>query len=211
MRVRWQLLCCLGWAPLVFGGDISPKQVIDNVEKTLIEAKTVKLTFEQTYVWEFAGEEKSISGELVLEGEDRFRVVTEDQVIVSDGETLWTHNKPSNQVLIDRLTNSDNTLLPRQILFQYKRDYRSRVEGEEDIFGKRCYILLFTAETGDTFISQIRAWVDKSQWIPRKIEQVDLGENHTTYLLQNIEIGIPLGNDFFDFIVPDGVDVIDMR
>jgi outer membrane lipoprotein-sorting protein len=113
--------------------------------------------------------------------------------------------------LIDRLSNSDNTLLPRQILFQYTRDYRSRLEGEEEIFGRRCYRLLFTAETGDAFFTQIRAWVDRSQWIPRKIEQVDLSENQTTYLLQNIQIGIALENDFFRFVVPDGVEVIDMR
>ena len=211
MRQVWRRWVLLLLPFIAWGMDISPKKVISNVEKALISAKTVRVVFEEKYIWKLAGEEQSLKGELLLEGEDRFRVTTEDQIIVSDGDILWTYSEPSHRVLIDRLVNSDNTLLPRQFLFHYKKDYRSRLLGEEVILGRSCYVLEFTAETGDVFFTQINVWVDKMEWVPRKIEQIDLNENRTIYLLNEIEVGVTLKKDSFQFKIPDGADVIDMR
>ena len=95
-------------------------------------------------------------------GKDRFRVTTEDQLIVSDGETLWTYSQPSHRVLIDDLSTTENTLLPRQILFQYTEDYQVSVIREENFVDKACYVLGFTPETGDVFFTEIMAWVASS-------------------------------------------------
>ena len=199
------------FSSLIFGGDISPKEVIKNVEKALLSAKTVRVAFEERYIWKLTGEEHSLEGDLLLEGEDKFRVITEDQIIVSDGKLLWTYNKPSHRVLIDKMGNSDNTILPRQILFHYQKDYQARLIGEEDMLGKSCYLLLFTADAGDVLITQIRVWVDKEEWMPRKIEQTDLNENQTIYLLKKIEVGIPFDKGLFKLEIPAGADVVDMR
>jgi len=195
----------------VFGADISSQKVIHNVEEKLTSAKTAKVKFEEIYIWKLTGEKQSLKGELFLKGKDQFRIITEDQIIVSDGEILWTYSKPSNRVLIDKLSNSKDTLLPRQILFQYTRDYTARMGGEEKISEKPCYLLIFEAATGDVFIPRVKVWVDKKEWIPRKVEQTDLNENRTIYLLSEIEIGLPLNKDMFKFVVPKGAEVIDLR
>ncbi|RKY53887.1 MAG: hypothetical protein DRP89_05625 [Candidatus Neomarinimicrobiota bacterium] len=195
----------------VFGADISSQKVIHNVEEKLISAKTAKVKFEEIYIWKLTGEKQSLKGELFLKGKDQFRITTEDQIIVSDGKILWTYSKPSNRVLIDKLSNSKDTLLPSQILFQYTRDYTARMGGEEKISGKPCYLLIFETATGDVFIPRVKVWVDKKEWVPRKVEQTDLNENRTIYLLSEIEIGISLNKDMFKFVVPKGAEVIDLR
>jgi outer membrane lipoprotein-sorting protein len=211
MSRRGKKICFLICLPfLTAATDIAPEKVIKNVEEALRKAKTLKIVFEEMYLWELTGEEQSLKGELLLEGEDRFRVTTEDQIIVSDGDTLWTYSKPSHRVLIDRLTNSDNTILPRQILLQYTREYRSRLAGEEEILGKSCHLLDFTAETGDVFFTRVKVWVDKARWLPRKIEQIDLNENRTIYLIHEIQTGVPLEEGMFRFSIPDGAEVINM-
>ena len=53
--------------------------------------------------------------------------------------------------------------------------------------------------------------MDKKEWVPLKVEQTDLNENRTIYLLSEIEIGIPLNKDMFKFVVPKGAEVIDLR
>ena len=147
MKLRLMILFVLLCVSFLWGKDISPKKVIENVEQVLTSSETVKVDFEETYVWVLTGEEQSIRGELLLAGKDRFRVTTEDQIIVSDGNVLWTYNRPSHRVLIDKLASSENAILPRQILFQYTRDYESRVIGENECDGKPCYELLFSSET----------------------------------------------------------------
>ena len=36
----------------------------------------------------------------------RFRLVSERHIVVSDGDTLWTHNQRANQLIIDRVDNA---------------------------------------------------------------------------------------------------------
>jgi len=201
----------LAAAVLARAAEDPPDRIIRNVEKKLEQTKTIRLEFLEERIWKLTGETQGLRGELVLEGESRFRISTEDQVIVSDGTTLWTYNLPTKQVLIDKLVNTKDALLPRQILFQYTRDYRVHGLAGESVLGIPCAVLVFTSETGDVFIPQVKVWVDKTEWIPRKIEQKDINEDLTVYTLENVRIGIPLDPSLFRFTPPKDADVIDMR
>lgn len=209
---KWRcwIIFCL-FPILLIGKETNPAKIIENVEKELNSAKSVQFVFKQTYIWELTGEEQSIEGELLLQGDDHFYITTDDQVIASDGTTLWTYSKPSQRVLIDRLSNSDNTLLPRQILLQYTQSYTSRTVGEEIIAGQDCVIILFTTENRDAFFPEVRIWIEQDHWIPRKIEQTDINDNRTIYNLDLVEFNLPVGVDSFRFVIPEGVEVIDMR
>lgn len=211
MKLSYWITLMILLPTIIFGKETSPSEIIRNVEKTLLSDKTVRIQFEQTYHWNLTGEEQSIKGELLLEGDDRFRVTTDDQIMVSNGKTLWTYSKPSNRVLIDVLSKSSNTLLPRQVLFKYTQDYASRVTGEELVAERQCFVIEFTTKTGDVFFPKIMVWVDKKEWVPRKIEQTDINENVSVYFLHDVEIGAPLPKDIFSFVIPDGVDVVEMN
>lgn len=193
------------------GDGPSPQKIISQVEEKLSSGKNIKVFFEEVFVWKLAGEDQTIKGVLFLQGESKFCIITPDQQIVSDGNNLYTYSKPSHRVLIDRLGQSKDALLPRQILFQYTENHQTRVIGEEDVSGNDCYILESVHETGETYFPTIRAWVDKKTWIPRKIEQTDLYENRTIYILKNVEIGVEIAEEQFHFVIPDSAEVIDMR
>ena len=195
----------------VFSAGPSPKKILQDVEKTLTEAGTFQADFVQDFLWKMTGEKQSLSGKISLMGEDRFFVETEDQIIISDGKTLWMYNKIANRVLIDKLINSDETLLPRQILLKHTDDYIGLVQREEKVEGEWCYLLHLTAHTEDTFIPIVKVWVQKNKWVPARIEQIDINDNITTYHLNNIVTGLPLDKKIFTFTMPEGAEVIDMR
>ena len=209
---KWKYCIILCFFPVfLMGKETDPSKIIQNVERKLTSAKSVKVIFQQTYIWQLTGEEQSLKGELLLQGENRFHITTEDQVIVSDGQTLWTYSKPSHRVLIDRLSDSDNTLLPQQILFQYTKSYFSKTIGEESMSGKNCAVVMFTTETGDVFFPEVRVWIEQDTWIPRKVEQIDINDNRTIYELNSVQFDLPVDLTVFNFIVPEGAEVIDMR
>ena len=212
IRSAWIFLV-LGWSfsVVLFGKEISSDNIIQNVEKTFTSAKTLTIHFQQTYIWKLTGEEQVLEGELLMEGEKKFRVTTEDQVIVSNGTTLWTYSKPSHRVLVDKLVVSDDALLPRQILFRYTQDYRSRVTGEEVILENPCYKVVLIAKTPDVFIPQVCVWIDKKEWVPRKVEQIDIDENRTIFLLRSLQMNSILKEETFRFTVPEGAEVIHMQ
>ena len=196
---------------MIYGANLTSKKIIENLEKTISEKNTLKADFEETYIWELTGEKQTIQGEFILRGEDHFRITTDDQIIVSDGETIWMYNIPSHRVLIDRLVNSDDTILPRQILLKHQNNYRYQMIMEEKIFDHPCYVIQLTSETEDIFIQKVRVWVNKKNWIPQKIEQTDLNQNVTIYLLKKVELGIPVEDNQFRFQMPDSTEIIDMR
>jgi len=212
IRSAWIVMVWGGlFSAVLLGREISSDNIIQNVEKTFTSAKTLTIHFQQTYIWKLTGEEQVLEGELLMEGEKKFRVTTEDQVIVSNGTTLWTYSKPSHRVLVDKLVVSDDALLPRQILFRYTQDYRSRVTGEEAILENPCYKVVLIAKTPDVFIPQVCVWIDKKEWVPRKVEQIDIDENRTIFLLRSLQMNSILKEETFRFTVPEGAEVIHMQ
>ena len=189
----------------------SPQRIIEQVEKTLKSAETVKVVFTETFHWELTGEKQSVDGTLILGQDDRFHITTTDQVIVSDGTTLWTYSRPANRVLIDVLANSEDTMLPRQILFQYKKDYTARNAGNEKVNNVLCTLLEFTPDSEAEYITKVRVWIDRKTWLPRKLEQTDLNGDRSVYDLTSLETGVEVSPDLFRFKAPQGAEVIDMR
>jgi len=190
------------------GEGLNPQDILQRVEETLNAAKGIRVDFEEIYEWKQTGEKQSLQGELILNGQNQFRVTTQDQIIVSDGVTLWTFSKPSNRVLIDRLEQTDNTLLPQQLFFSYKKDYQVKAAKEETVGGATCSVLFLSSNKKDVYITQIKAWIEKDKWIPKKIEQTDLSKNRITYILKNVEINIPVDPGTFQFVIPEGAEVI---
>jgi len=191
--------------------DPQASKIIQNMEKVVNDVKTLHVVFEETYEWKLTGETSSIKGELFMQGQSRFKVTTEDQVIVSDGDTLWTYSIPSNRVLVDLVTHSNNALLPNQLLIQYTRDATARLLGEEAISGTSCHKLLFIANQEYAAFPETTVWIDKQKSLPRKIEQKDLNGNRTIYSIQQIDRDTPVPAGLFRFKIPENAEIIRMQ
>lgn len=190
-------------------GELSPHQVLQNVEKTLNSDKIFDLQFKQTYLWKLTGETHSIQGTLVLD-KDRFRMTTEDQVIVSNGQTLWTYNVPANRVLIDQLANTNELLLPRKILSHYAKGYQAYIKGEESLGNKTDIHLELIAEEDNQF-PKVDIWVEPKTWMLLKIIQQDLNQNQTVFEALQTKIDTSVDAKLFEFKIPQGAEVIHMN
>jgi len=189
----------------------SPEEIVRKVEKAIQSSPSLKIQFEEIYYWSLTGEENRLEGEMFLGKDNRFRIETEDQTIVSDGKILWTYSKPSNRVLIDQIIETDQSLLPMQIFFRFTKGYEVKSLGEEKIQDLDCQILKFQSKSDDELIPEITVWVDQKKWLPRRIEQMDLSDNKSVYLLKQIEQErVAIKSDFI-FQIPEGAEVIEMQ
>ena len=208
--IKWIIgFYLLVWSSPLFS--ISPAEIMEKVEKKIEKAGSVRLVFEETYVWELTEEKHVNRGTLILSGRNKFRIETTDQVIVSNGTELRRYNQPNNQVLIESLDKSKTAMLPRRILFRYKETYKAENLGLEKMGSASCYHLEFTSTSGDEYFPKISVWVNKDTWMIEKVMQVDLHGNVTTFRLSGIELGISISSDTFALEVPAGTEVIDMR
>lgn len=210
LSIWWNVVFYLGCVPL-FGSGISPQEIIQKVEQKLAEEKTIVAKFEELYFWKLTGEKQTIKGEFTLKGENQFRITTDDQLIISDGKTLWTYSKPAGRVLIDKVENTQDDWLPQKLFLKTQKEYRSRLSGEEVLQERKCYVIEFEAEKSDQYITKMKVWVDAELWIPKKIEQTDISRNRTIYSIYEVKTGTALDNALFEFKVPDGAEIIDLR
>ena len=192
-------------------GDTEEQKIMDRVEKAVQNASTLSIRFTEKFIWKMTGEENKLNGTLLMAGDDRFRIETEDQILVSDGKTLWTYSKPANRVLIDKLAQTEESLLPRQLLLQYTKGYSAKRLPDETVLGIHCIVLLFTDTEGTSYYSKWELWVDPDTYLPRQLMQEDLSGNQNIYLLESVETGVKIDPDRFRVKIPEGADVIQMQ
>lgn len=187
------------------------EDIVRKVRETYEKLESLKGDFEQQYTWSLAGETQVLHGTLYLKKGDRYRIETPNQVIVTDGKTVWTYSSDKMQVYIDHLEKSRENPLPRDLLIKYTRDFRPRLLRSEKIGTADCYVILLTPADENSFFRSITAWIDKSTWLAIRIEQLDINDNKTAYVLKNALRNTPLADALFTFNIPADTEVIDMR
>jgi outer membrane lipoprotein carrier protein len=188
--------------------DITAQDVIQNVQNSYRDISDAKASFSQTVKF---GKQKaqSSSGTLYIKKENKYRIETGTQTIVTDGSTSWSYTPAKKQVVIDYYKETGNTFSPNKYLFQYPENFYSDLSGTEKMNGKDVYVLsLKPRESG--YVKSAKLWVGKDDWMIKKIYIVT-DESTLTYSVKNIQTNIGLSNSKFTFSPPEGTEVIDMR
>lgn len=189
----------------------SARDIIKEVQKKYENLANVTAEFEQVFHWELTDELQTLSGQIWLGTENKYRIETKDQILVTDGVSAWTLSKVSNQVVIDNLGKSKDSPLLRDLLLQYSQNYQPRYVGTEKIGENDCHVLELQAKTEDAFVRIVMLWVDKKNYTVYRIKQIDINGNSNTYSLLGINFNVKIPAETFKFVKPEGAEVIDMR
>jgi chaperone LolA len=196
--------------PLTFAQE-KADDIVAKIRQTYEKLESLKGDFEQQYTWSLAGETQTLNGTLYLKKGDRYRVETPNQLIVTDGKTVWTYSQDKKQVIVDHLEKSKDNPLPRDLMLKYTREFKPKLLRSEKIGASDCYVLMLTPRDENAFVQTVTAWVDKSTWLALRIEQVDINDNKTVYLLKNAQRNAPLADDLFSLKIPADAEIVDMR
>jgi outer membrane lipoprotein carrier protein len=188
--------------------DITAQDVIQNVQSAYKDISDAKASFSQTVKFNKSKAQTS-SGTLYIKKENKYRIETGSQTIVTDGSTSWSYTPGKKQVVIDNYKETGNTFSPNKYLFQYPENFYSDLTGTEKISGTDVYVLsLKPRESG--YVKSAKLWVGKDDWMIKKIVVVT-EESTSTYSVKNIQTNTGLSNSKFTFSPPEGTEVIDMR
>jgi outer membrane lipoprotein carrier protein len=187
------------------------EDLVNKIRQTYEKLESLKGDFEQEFIWALAGETQVLNGTLYLKKGDRYRVETPNQMIITDGKTVWTYSLDKNQVFVDNLEKSKDNPLPRDLIIKYTRDFKPKLLRSEKVGEADCYVLSLTPRDENSFIRIVTAWIDKSTWLAARIEQTDISDNKTVYLLKNVQRNAALADGLFTFKIPSDAEVVDMR
>ena len=155
---------------------------------------------------------------VLLESSEAERV---GATIVSDGEQAWFYDPSTNQVLVGpvgevQMPLSEEALLSLQGLVQKLLDAsEAELAGEETILDRETYKLTLRPREGESELypgnGTATLWVDQEQWIVLKAtyKADELGQGSVE--LQSFELNPGLSDDWFQFEVPEGAEVVDIE
>ena len=184
------------------------QEIIKNVQSKYNSITDATANYTQTVKYS-SGKSSSSSGIIYIQKEDKYRIETKNDVIVTDGVTSWAYSKKKNQVIIDNYKDNGNTFSPNKFLFSYPVNFYSDLEGDENVGGNDCYLLKLTPRKKGS-IKEAKICVDKSSNLIRKIV-ITTSESTSTYVLKKITLDSGVSNSKFSFSPPEGVEIVDLR
>ena len=168
---------------------------------------TAQLT--HTWEWVLAGETQITTGSIFLADNNRFRIETEDLMLVSDGRSVWQYSPSQKQVIIDRIDPLKPNASPEQLFSAFTRNARPEwVREEREGRSRFAVIRLHREEAADP--RTVEAWVDSERFLVVKLLYTDGAGNRHRYELDDIEVA-EQSDERFKFDIPEGVVVVDLR
>jgi len=206
------ILICFFAIMLSFGQGKDQKAIalLDEVSTKTKAYKSIKADFSYTMVNDKAKINEEKTGSLLISG-DKYKMVAAGQTIFSDGKTIWTYIKESNEVQVNSLDNKDDALTPSKLLTSYNANYKSRIIKDKNADPGTETIELIP-NTVKNFTRAILG-IDKVKKQVKSFTIFDKSGNTFTYKISKFQTDLPVTPaDFvFDEKKFPGVEVIDMR
>jgi outer membrane lipoprotein-sorting protein len=194
-----------------------------------VEAKTEDAHAVLVIDVEGQGADENLTVEVWEKKPDKFRaeVLNSDNpehagaVTVADGQQVWVYQPSKNEVVVGEV-GSEEPSSPRDMIREVDKVIQRALDtsdvtmaGEEDVAGRTTYKLELTPTDDEDALlppgSSATLWVDKDDWfvLQAEISGDLLGRGWMS--VSSFELNTGLGDDIFQFDVPEGVQVTDME
>lgn len=181
------------------------------IEKTEAQ-KTIEANFTLSMYNPEAGIDESKSGIIQIMG-DSYRLDIGEQIVISDGETLWTLLIEDEEVMINEVDEDDpDSITPSNLLNSYSENYKSKFIREERHKGKTVEIIELTPLKGRNF-TKIEVIIDKAEKQIQNFSIFDKNGSTYSYTINNyiLNKNIPVSDFSFNESDYPDFEVVDMR
>ena len=198
---------------VLFAGQLVAAQdaasIASRLQDKYDEVESLRATFTQTMKSDYLDSSESTSGLFALSGK-QFRVETEEQTFVTDGEVTWLFSSASNELLVNDYVEED--MFPvRQLIFDYEDRYNVDGVRSDSYNGQKVQVLSLSAKNDDDLYRTVSLYVRDNDTIVTRLEILDANETMMVFELTDIEVNPILDASLFTFTAPDGTDIIDLR
>jgi outer membrane lipoprotein carrier protein len=212
MRKMMIMLLLLVNAPLTtLRADEPAEELLEKVRKKYDTIADAQLKFSQRVTFGVSKIEQKTNGTLFLKKQNMYRLELNDQTIVTNGKTVWSHSVSNNQVLIDNFKVDERSLTPERILTGAPADFSATVIGSEKSGKTDVVVLKLVPKEEGSIVKSLKLWVDESTWLIKNVEVVDVNGKETEYMVNELHVNVGLKDSRFNYVIPEGVEVVDLR
>ena len=186
-------------------------EILDKVTEINESYKNMEVEFTLTMENKEADINDSKSGHLFIMG-DKFKLVLEAQIVISDGENQYTLLMEDEEVMINSLEEEPDAITPNNLLNSYKTNYKSKFIKEEQYKGKTVEVIELTPLKGRTF-TKIKVLVAKTSKQIMSFTIFDKNGSSYSYIINKFTPNTDIDPNSFSFNedqYPD-FEIVDMR
>ena len=211
-KIAWMLsLALVMTLPAFAQKDKRAQGILDAMSKSYKALKSYQANF--TYASAGGGAKESYKGDLTVKNE-KFRLLLGGQEVFTDGKTMATYIKESNEVnMQDYEGSAGGELNPTQIYTIYKRGFAYRFLKEQKQGGRTLEVIELTPNRPKSPISTVQISVDKADKSVRNWLIINKDGKRTSYTITKFTPNVNVPDTFFVFDKSKypGVEVVDLR
>ena len=148
-----------------------------------------------------------VKGIMKAEKGNKYYVETDNRVLVSNGTTIWNYSKSEKKVIISSMSSYELSQSLDYIFFSFLNDF----DPTELSVDETAYRLeLIYNKKMNTMIDKLFLVIDKKTLLIRKI-QMQSGYSLQTWDIKDLKLNPKLGKNTFEFKIPEGTEVVDLR
>lgn len=188
----------------------SPEAVLERIQTTYDTVGTLRASFTQTIHSSFSERTTSNRGTLLLQ-QKKFRIETEGQTLVADGETTWIYRSSTNQVIVNDYVNDETTLTPNEVFYDYAERFRVSSMTTETHAGDRYFVLELAPKRDDTTYQSVTLHLRDRDTAITRLRLEDRNGTTITFAFENVQFNPEASADAFTFDPPSDAEVVDLR
>lgn len=196
--------------------DPEAKKILDKIRKKYEAYKSLEASFALNI--EVPGQKQEIQkGTVAQDGDSKFRLDMDQQVIISDGKTTWVYLKKNNEVQINDADPKDlenGFLTPKDLLKRYQKgDYLYALTDKTTEGGKLLTHIEFKPKEKNSEYSKLRISIDEKAGSIHSVKAFGKDGSRYTFTISKLTPNKQFAADHFTFDVKKypGVKVEDLR
>ena len=194
--------------------DPAARKLLDNVKNQLSQHKNIEINYKLTI--EFPEQSPEIQKGTLTKRGNSFRLFSDMQEIVSDGNTIWVYLKDLEEIqIMDAGDESIAGLLdPEVFINEFVDDqFIYAITGEKTSNGVVCQVIEFKPTDNASEFAKLRMTVSKSSSDIQKLETFQKDGSRYIIEFEQINLNPAIQNALFTFDIKKypGVHVEDLR
>jgi outer membrane lipoprotein-sorting protein len=194
---KWTILALLLLVPLQMLA-LDKDKVFETLRKKFAKVESIAVEFYST---------NYKKGNLLAKKGGRFRLQLGSRLIVSNGKEIWNYSVVEKKVVVQKVEVSNSISLDN-FLLNFASDFEPvsfTRENSSQSGARNCLQVRYKPEPSHI----IRIYLDERNEIREIV--FSFGNNEESFVVKSLQINPKISNTQFNFKIPKGTEVIDLR
>ncbi|PKP33646.1 MAG: hypothetical protein CVU00_10465 [Bacteroidetes bacterium HGW-Bacteroidetes-17] len=191
--------------------DKKATEILDRVIAKTESYKTMEVEFTLAMDNVEADIHDNKNGVLLVMG-DKYKLTLSEQIVISDGKTMWTLLMENQEVMINDVEENEESITPTNLLNSYGDNYKSVYLKEDVIKGKTVDLIELTPLKGRTY-TKIEVAIEKGLDQIYSFSMFDKNGSTYSYTIKKYTLNKKVGE--FEFVFNEAnypnFEIVDMR